>query len=69
LFEDRGIISFDTGTMKITKVAPTSYDTVTVDTAKLKEEEPAVYEKYKTVKTTNKKGYILITNKGGNKND
>lgn len=63
IFEEKGIISFDTGTMKITKVNPTSYDTVTVDTAKLKENEPAIYEKYKTVKTTNRKGYVLITNK------
>ena len=68
-FEDRGLISFDTGTMKITKVAPTSYDTVSIDTAKLKDEEPTIYEKYKVVKTTNKKGYILITSKEGKNND
>jgi len=61
LFEERGIISFDTGTMKITKVAPTSYDTVSIDTKKLQDEEPNIYEKYKVVKTTNRKGYILIT--------
>lgn len=63
IFEDKGIISFDTGTMKITKVAPTSYDTVTIDTKKLKEENEEIYNKYKVVKTTNRKGYILITNK------
>lgn len=63
IFEEKGLISFDTGTMKITKVAPTSYDTVTVDTAKLKDEEPSIYEKYKVTKTTNRKGYILITTK------
>lgn len=63
IFEDKGIISFDTGTMKITKVAPTSYDTVSIDTKKLQAEEPAIYDKYKTVKTTNRKGYILITSK------
>lgn len=63
LFEEKGILSFDTGIMKITKVAPTSYDTVTIDTAKLKEDEPSIYEKYKVIKTTNKKGYILITQK------
>ena len=61
IFEDKGIISFDTGNVKITKVSPTSYDTVSIDTAKLKENEPAIYEAYKTVKTTNRKGYILIT--------
>lgn len=63
LFEERGILSFDTGTMKITKVAPTSYDTVSIDTAKLKEENEEIYNKYKVTKTTNKKGYILITTK------
>ena len=63
IFEDKGIISFDTGTMKITKVAPTSYETVSIDTKKLKEENEEIYEKYKVVKTTNRKGYILITNK------
>jgi len=69
IFEDRGLISLDLGNSKITKVAPTSYDTVTVDTAKLKDEEPSIYEKYKVVKTTNKKGYILITFKEDKKND
>ena len=63
IFEDKGIISFDTGTMKITKVAPTSYDTVSIDTAKLKEENEEIYNKYKVTKTTNRKGYILITSK------
>lgn len=63
LFEERGILSFDTGTMKITKVAPTSYDTVSIDTEKLKEENEEIYNKYKIIKTTNKKGYILITAK------
>lgn len=63
LFEEKGIISFDTGTMKLTKVAPISYDTVSVDTAKLKEENEEIYNKYKTTKTTTKKGYILITTK------
>lgn len=63
LFEERGIVSFNTDTMKITKVAPTSYDTVSIDTAKLKEENEKIYNKYKVIKTTNKKGYILITTK------
>lgn len=65
LFEERGILSFDTGTIKITKVAPTSYDTVTIDTDKLKKENEKIYNEYKVVKTTNKKGYILITAKKG----
>ena len=69
IFEDKGLISVDFGNTKITKVAPTSYDTVSVDTAKLKDEEPSIYEKYKTVKTTNRKGYVLITVKEDKKND
>lgn len=60
LFDQRGIISLDTGKVKITKVAPTSYQTVSIDTKKLKEENEKIYNKYKIVKTTNKKGYILI---------
>jgi len=63
IFEAKGLISFDTGTMKITKVAPTSYETVSIDTKKLKEENEEIYNKYKVTKTTNRKGYILITNK------
>lgn len=67
IFEERAITSFETSNIKITKVAPTSYDSVSIDTATLKEEEPTIYEKYKVVKTTNKKGYILVTSKGENK--
>ena len=63
LFDERGILSFDTGVVKITKVAPTSYETVSIDSAKLESELPDIYEKYKVRKTTNKKGYILITQK------
>ena len=63
MFEEKGLISFETENIKITKVAPTSYDTVSIDSKKLQEEEPVIYDKYKTVKTTNRKGYILITNK------
>ena len=69
IFEEKGIVSFDTGTMKFTKVAPTSYDTVSLDTAKLKEEHEDIYNKYKVIKTTNKKGYILITSKKGGLNE
>ena len=63
LFDERGILSFDTGVVKITKIAPTSYETVSIDSARLEEELPDIYEKYKVKKTTNKKGYILITQK------
>lgn len=63
VFDERGIISFDTGSLKITKVEPTSYDTISIDTEKLKKENKKIYDKYKVTKTTNKKGYILITTK------
>lgn len=63
IFDEKGLISLDTGNVKITKVNPTSYDTVSIDTNKLKENEPKIYEAYKVVKTTNKKGYILITSR------
>lgn len=61
LFDEKGLISIDTGMVRITKISPTSYDTVSIDTKKLKEENEKIYNKYKVVKRTNKKGYILIT--------
>ena len=61
LFEEKGIVSFDAGSIKITKVAPTSYDTVSIDSAKLKDNLPDVYDQYKVTKTTNRKGYVIIT--------
>lgn len=63
IFDKKGILSFETDNIKLTKVAPTSYDTVSIDTAKLKEENEKIYNQYKVTKTTNRKGYILITNK------
>lgn len=63
VFDERGIISFDTGSLKITKVEPTSYDTISIDIEKLIKENKEIYDKYKVTKTTNKKGYILITTK------
>lgn len=69
VFEEKGIISFDTGAVKITKVAPTSYETISIDSKKLQDEQPTIYEKYKTIKTTNRKGYILINVKESGKND
>lgn len=65
IFEEKELISFETDAIKITKVAPTSYETVGIDAKKLKENEPDIYEAYKTTKTTKKKGYVLITNKRG----
>ena len=63
IFDKKGLISFETDRIKITKVAPTTYDTVTIDAKKLEAENPDIYDKYKKIKTTNRKGYILITNK------
>lgn len=63
LLDKYGILSLETENMRITKVAPTSYDTVTIDIKKLKEEDEETYNKYKVIKTTNKKGYVLITRK------
>lgn len=61
IFDERGILGLDLGSMKFTKIEPTSYDTVSIDTVKLKEEHEDIYEKYKVVKTVNRKGYILTT--------
>ena len=65
VFDEKDVVSFDTGTIKFTKVAPTSYDKIEIDAAKLKNNLPEIYEEYKVTKTTNKKGYILITSKKG----
>ena len=61
IFDERGIISLDLGNVKFTKVEPTSYETVSIDSAKLKEDHEDIYEQYKMVKTINRKGYILTT--------
>ena len=61
IFDERGIVSLDLGSMKFTKVEPTSYNTVSIDTVKLKEDHEDIYEEYKVVKTVNRKGYILTT--------
>ncbi len=63
LFDKKGILSVDTEKYHITKVNPTSYDTITIDVEKLQSDYKEIYEKYKKVKTTNKKGYIMITKK------
>lgn len=66
LFDKKGIKSFSTDNISITKVNPTSYDTISIDVARLEENEPKIYDAYKITKTTNKKGYILITSKKEN---
>lgn len=60
-FDIHGIKTFDTGLFRITKVDPSSSTKEVVDETKLKKERPAIYNKYKVEKTTNRKGYILIT--------
>lgn len=64
LFDERNIKTFDTGTMKITKVDPSSSTSIVYNMEKLQEENPKIdLKKYQSTKTTNKKGYILITAK------
>lgn len=60
-FENRDILSFDTGKIKITRVKNTSYTKTSIDTKKLKEEQTEIYEKYKVDKVVNRNGYLLIT--------
>ena len=61
LCDENGITSFETDRIKITKVNPTEYVTVSIDLDKLKKEKPNIYEEFKKTKKINKKGYILIT--------
>jgi len=63
VFEEKNILSLDTGETKLTRVLPTSYERTSIDTSKLKKEEPIIYNEYKVVKTINKKGYLLINKK------
>lgn len=64
IMEEKDIISFETENIKITKVLPTEYETVSIDPNKLKEDYEDIYEKYKVIKSTKRKGYVLITLKG-----
>ena len=59
----KGIISFETPSSKYTLVNPTTYDTVSINAEKLKEKSIELYNECKVVKTTNRKGYVLITSK------
>lgn len=63
LFDEKNIISFETDNVKFTKVAPTTYERVSIDTVNLQKDYKNIYDKYKIVKSVNKKGYILITTK------
>lgn len=64
IMEEKDIISFETDNIKITKVSPTEYETISIDSNKLKEDYEDIYEKYKVIKSTKRKGYVLITLKG-----
>ena len=61
VFEENGIDTFKTNKIQITRIKPTSSTKEEIDSKKLKVEEPEIYEKYKTTKTTNRKGYVVIT--------
>ena len=60
-FDTYGIKTFDTGLFRITKVDPSCSKKDVIDEKTLKQQEPTIYDKYKIVKTTSRKGYILIT--------
>lgn len=57
LMDAVGLKSFHTNKIIINKIAPGKR--ISVDSAKLKKEEPEIYEKY--TKTSNIKGYVKIT--------
>lgn len=63
LFEFKNILSFENEDIKITRVNPTIYEKSSIDTKKLKKEQPDLYKKYTSTKTINRKGYLLITDK------
>lgn len=55
--EANAVKTYETDKLKVTYVAPTT--STSIDTTKLKEEQPKIYEKYCT-KVTNKKAYLTI---------
>ncbi len=59
LFEEQGIYSWETDSLKVTYVAPTV--ATRLDSTKLKKEYPAIYESYKV--ESKKAGYMKITHK------
>jgi len=61
LMVDNDCKSIDRETIKITRVDPSSSTKEVIDEKKLKKEKPKIWEEFKTEKTTNKKGYVLIT--------
>jgi len=63
IFDAHGIKTFDTGLFKITKVDPTVIEKEVLDEKAIKQQEPTIFDKYKMVKSTNRKGYIIITKK------
>lgn len=69
IFDEKGLISVSFPSINIKKVAPTSYETTKIDTTQLEADEPFIYNKYKKTKTINKKGYILISQNKGDKNN
>lgn len=68
-FDIHGIKTFDTGLFRITKVDPSSSTKDVIDEKLLKQNEPKIYAKYVTTKTTNRKGYMLITARKENKEE
>lgn len=63
VMEAEGLKSVDTEKFKITLVAPTENTKETLNEKELKKEYPELFEKYKEIKITKRKGYIKITDR------
>ena len=55
------MVSFSTGIVRITRVLPSSVIKEEIDSSRLEEEMPSIFEKYRLIKPVDKKGYLIIT--------
>ena len=61
IFKERGVKQYSDSSLKITKIDPADITIVSVDHKKLEAEKPEIFEKYKKVKKSKRKGYVRIT--------
>jgi hypothetical protein len=61
IFKERGVKQYSDSSLKITKIDPADVTIVSIDHKKLEAEKPEIFEKYKKVKKSKRKGYVRIT--------
>jgi hypothetical protein len=61
IFSERGIKQYSDQSIKITKIDPQEVVTVSIDNKRLQKEKPDVYDKYKKINKSKRKGYVRLT--------